>query len=412
MLLAAAFCPARAETIVLRARRVLDVETGRLLEDAVVVVKEELILSVGPTEVPPNARTINLGDMTLLPGLIDAHTHLTYDLEKNWEFQAVLEDAAELALRGARNARKTLLAGFTTIRDLGAWDFADVALARAVERSFIDGPRIIASGHALGITGGHCDVTGFSPGIREMGPEEGIADGEAEILKAVRYQIKPGARVIKTCATAGIMSFEESAGAQQYSDAELQTLVQEAARHGVRVAAHAHGTEGIKSAVKAGVASIEHGSMLDSEAIRLMKRHGTYLVPTVYTWQVPFDYPPIIARKNEEMKVHVQESVRAAIRAGVKIAFGTDAGTFPHGQNAREFAALVELGMEPIDAIRSATLHAADLLGVEDRGAIEPGRLADLIAVPGNPLQDIRVLQDVRFVMIGGRVIKARNSSR
>ncbi|MFQ5876077.1 MAG: amidohydrolase family protein [Acidobacteriota bacterium] len=393
-------------TLVIRAARMLDVTQGTIIRDAVVVVAGDRIAALGDAAAPPGARAIELGDVTLLPGLIDAHTHLTYDLQDDWIAQPVRESPPEQALRGARNARRTLLAGFTTVRDVGAYDFTDVALARAVEEGFIDGPRIVPSGHMIGITGGHCDITGFVPGVAETGPRDGIADGAAEILKAVRYQIKHGAQVIKTCATAGVMSFEESAGAQQYSDRELRAIVEEAARHGVRVAAHAHGTEGILAAVRAGVASIEHGSMLDDEAIALMKKTGTYLVPTVYTWRVPGEYPPLIRRKIEAMQVHVDGSVRAAIRAGVRIAFGTDAGTFPHGENAREFAVLVELGMTPIEAVRAATVRAADLLGVEDRGVIAPGRLADLIAVAGDPLGDVRVLEDVRFVMIGGRVVK------
>jgi imidazolonepropionase-like amidohydrolase len=393
-------------SLVLRADRLLDVEAGRILENVSVLVQGERISEVGEFEAPPSARVLDLGDLTLMPGLIDVHTHLTYDVADDWAQQPVKEGPADLALRGARNARRTLLAGFTTVRDVGAYDFSDVALMRAVERDWIDGPRVVPSGHMLGITGGHCDITGFIPGIVETGPKEGIADGEAEILEAVRYQIKHGARVIKTCATAGVMSFEESAGAQQYSDAELRVLVEEAARHGLKVAAHAHGTEGIVAAIRAGVSSIEHGSMLTDEAIAMMKEEGTFLVPTVYTWRIPGDYPPLIARKIKEMEVHVESSTRAAIRAGVRIALGTDSGTFPHGENAHEFAALVELGMTPIEAIRAGTVHAAELIGVQDRGVISPGRLADLVAVRGNPLRDVRVLEDVRFVMLGGRVVK------
>jgi imidazolonepropionase-like amidohydrolase len=398
--------PARSATVVLRAARMLDVVRGKIVEDALVVVEDERILSVNPSTPPSGARTIDLGDMTLLPGLIDAHTHLTYDVADGWITQVVVESPADLALRGARNARLTLEAGFTTVRDVGAYDFADVALARAVDRGFVAGPRIVPSGYMLGITGGHCDVTGFIPGVAEHGPLEGIADGADEVLKAVRYQIKHGARVIKTCATAGIMSFEASGGAQQYTEAELRVMVEEATRHEIPVAAHAHGTEGILAAVRAGVASIEHGSILNDEAIVLMKRKGTFLVPTLYTWRAPGDYPPLIVKKTAEMKPHVDQSVRAAIRAGVKIAFGTDSGTFPHGENAKEFAILVELGMSPLEAVRTATLRAAELLGIEDRAQIEPGRLADLIAVPGDPLESIEMLEDVRFVMFGGRIVR------
>jgi imidazolonepropionase-like amidohydrolase len=400
---------AEVEGLVLRPGHVLDVRTGRLRDDVVVRVQGDRIVAVdgAGTEELSDARVIDLPGLTLLPGLIDSHVHLTYELEGDWINQAVKESLADLALRGARNARRTLMAGFTTVRDVGAWEFSDVALARAVERGWIDGPRIIPSGNMIGATGGHCDITGFRPGIRELGPKEGIADGVDEVIKAVRYQIKHGARVIKVCATAGVMSFEHQAGALQYCQAELDAVVEEASRHDVKVAAHAHGTEGIIAAVKAGVASVEHGSMLDDEALALMKERGTYLVPTVYTWRVPGDYPEMIQRKIDEVQGFIDGSVRAAIAAGIPIAFGTDAGTFPHGHNAREFKELVDLGMTPIDAIRAATLSAVDLLGVDDRGVIEPGTLADLIAVRGNPLEDVTVLEDVPFVMIGGRVVKS-----
>jgi imidazolonepropionase-like amidohydrolase len=279
---------------------------------------------------------------------------------------------------------------------------------KAIDAGFVMGPRMIPSAHAIGITGGHCDDTGWAPGVKELGPKDGVADGVDEAVKAVRYQIKHGAKVIKVCATAGVLSFEGSVGAQQLSDAELQAIVQEAARHGLKVAAHAHGTEGIKAAVRAGVASIEHGSMIDDEAADLMKRRGTYLVPTAYLLST-FKYeslPPPIAAKAKEVVPLAQASHRRAIRAGVKIAFGTDAAVYPHGDNAREFAVYVGYGMRPADAIRTATVNAADLLGVSDRGVIAPGKLADLIAVRGNPLEDVRVLEQVPWVMKGGEVVK------
>ncbi|MFQ5746209.1 MAG: amidohydrolase family protein [Gemmatimonadota bacterium] len=401
--------PATAQSppIALRASRMLDVVRGEIVRDAVVVVQDGRIVSVGHGAPPEQARVIDLGDMTLLPGLMDLHTHLAYDLDGDFS-APVRRTAADYAIRGTRNARRTLLAGFTTVRDVGSTDFVDVALEHAVEDGLIRGPRIVPAGYALGITGGHCDVTGFAPGILELGPEQGVADGVDEVVRAVRYQIKHGAEVIKICATAGVLSFEGSVGAQQYSEAEMRAIVQEAARHGVKVAAHAHGTEGIMAAVRAGVASIEHGSILSDEAIRLMKEHGTYLVPTTYLMDViDLDIlPPLIRAKAESVIPLAIESHRRAIAAGVKLAFGTDAAVYPHGDNGREFAALVRRGMSPLAAIRSATVAAADLLGVEDRGIIEPGRLADLVAVPGNPLEDIDVMADVRFVMIGGEVVK------
>ena len=393
--------------IVLRAARMLDVQTGRIVSPAVVIIEKDRIKSVNPASVP-SGQLIDLGNVTLLPGLMDMHTHLSFDIEGNWLHRSVTDTAGDNALRGARNARTTLLAGFTTVRDVGAAEFVDVALMRAIDRDFIPGPRMFPAGHSIGITGGHCDTTGYAPGIRERGPETGVADGPDAALKAVRYQIKHGAKVIKVCATAGVLSLEGPVGAQQLSEVELRTIVEEAARHELKVAAHAHGAEGIIAAVKAGVASIEHGSILNDEAIRLMKERGTYLVPTTYLAQaIQLDaLPPPIRAKAEFILPRARQSLQLAIRSGVKIAFGTDAAVYPHGQNAREFGVLVERGMTPVDAIRTATINAADLLGVSDRGNIAPGLLADIVAVPGNPLDNIRVLEDVRFVMKGGQVYK------
>lgn len=393
--------------IVLRAARMLDVQTGRIVSPAVVVIEKDRIKSVNPATVPAGT-VIDLGDVTLLPGFIDMHTHLSGDLEGNWLNRSVTDSAADNALRGARNARKTLMAGFTTVRDLGSSNFVDVALMRAIDQDFIPGPRIFPAGHSIGITGGHCDTTGYAPGVLERGPETGVADGPDAALKAVRYQIKHGAKVIKVCATAGVLSLEGPVGAQQLSEIELRTIVEEARRHGLKVAAHAHGTEGIIAATRAGVASIEHGSILNEEAIKLMKERGTYLVPTSYlAGAIRLDaLPPPIRAKAEYVLPRARESLRLAIKSGVKIAFGTDAAVYPHGDNAREFAVLVERGMTPVDAIRTATVNATDLLGVSDRGNIAPGLLADLVAVPGNPLENIRVLEDVRFVMKGGQIYK------
>ena len=265
--------------IILRAARWLDVGAGQVRTPAVVVIQDGRITGVG-ADMPAGARTIDLGDVTLLPGLIDAHTHLTSDIEGDWVTRGVRELPADAALRGARNAKRTLEAGFTTVRDVGAGGFADIALMKAIDAGMVPGPRMIASANALGITGGHCDATGWAPGILEGGPEEGIVDGVDAAVRGVRYQIKHGARVIKICATAGVLSFDATVGAQQLSDEEMRAIVEETGRHGLKVAAHAHGTQGILAAVKAGVASIEHGSMLNDEIIALMKKRGTYLVPT------------------------------------------------------------------------------------------------------------------------------------
>lgn len=407
--LAPVFPAAAQQVTVVRAARMLDVVRGEMVAPAVVVVADGKIRSVGSGGVPAGAKIIDLGDLILLPGLIDAHTHLTGDLEGDWVTRPVRELPADAALRGARNARKTLLAGFTTVRDVGAVGFADVSLMKAIDAGMVEGPRIIPSAHAIGITGGHCDWTGWAPGVAEKGPKDGVADGVDGVTEAVRYQIKHGAKVIKVCATAGVLSFDATVGAQQLSEAELQAVVQEATRHGMKVAAHAHGTQGILAAVRAGVASIEHGSMLSDEAIDLMKRRGTYLVPTAYilTTLNPDSLPAGIGAKAAEVIPLARESHRRAVRAGVKIAFGTDAAVYPHGDNAHEFAIYVGYGMRPADAIRTATLNAADLLGVTDRAVIAPGKLADLIAVRGNPLEDVRVLQQVLWVMKDGVVVKA-----
>jgi imidazolonepropionase-like amidohydrolase len=399
---------AQEQPIAIRAARLLDVRAGRMVQNALVVVRDGRITQVGGAQ-PAGAQVIDLGDATLTPGWIDAHVHLTgAALSATSYLAAVRETAVDDALRGVANARITVEAGFTTVRNLGARGFADLALAHAIERGDIVGPHIVGAGHALSITGGHCDETGWAPGILELGPEQGVADGPDGVIEAVRRQIKYGARVIKICATAGVLSFEGPAGAQQFTQEEMRAAVEEAARHGLRVAAHAHGTEGIKAAVRAGVASIEHGSMLDDEAVRLMRERGTFLVPTSYL-TVPLlqmELPEAYMRKAREVAPHMRESLRRAIRGGVRVAFGTDAGVYPHGDNAREFAVYVEAGMSPLEAMRSATVHAAELLDVADRGAIAEGLLADLVAVPGNPLVDIRVTERPIFVMVGGVIVR------
>jgi imidazolonepropionase-like amidohydrolase len=385
----------------------LDVRDGEMIQDPVLLLGDGRITAVNPSSVPTDAPTLELGDVTLLPGFIDAHTHLTLDIEGDWVVRPVTEGPADHALRGARNARLTLEAGFTTVRDVGATGFSDVALMEAVDAGMVPGPRILPAGHSLSITGGHCEVTGFAPGVLEGGPETGVADGPWEAVEAARYQIKHGARVIKLCATAGVLSFEGPVGAQQFTEEEMRAVVEEAARHDLRVAAHAHGTEGIKAAVRAGVTSIEHGSILDDEAMALMRERGTWLVPTTcLADRIDLEgLPAPIRAKAESVMPRMRESLRRAIAAGVPIAFGTDAAVFPHGENACEFSYYVELGMSSLEALQSATVDAAELLGVEDRGALAPGMLADIVAVPGDPLADISVTEEVVFVMKGGQVV-------
>ena len=393
----------------------LDVKSGRIESNVAVVIKDGHIAAINPSSIPQDGQTVDLGDLTLMPGFIDAHVHLTVDDPLRFRALLIQENAAQIALRGAKNARTTLLSGFTTVRDVGqiypSLELITVALAEASEQGWIEAPHIIASGHALSITGGHIDPTmlvGSAEGMLELGPKYGIADGIAEVVKATRYQIKHGAKVIKIAGTAGVMSLEGPVGAQQYSAEEMHAIVEEATRHGIPVAAHAHGTEGIKAAVLAGVSSIEHRSMLSDEVISLMKEKGTYLVPTTALVELlPLEkQPPLVRAKAKSVFPLAMESVRRAIRADIKIALGTDAPFVPHGQNAKEFIALVERGMKPLEAVRAGTINAADLLGVDDRGYIAEGLLADLVAVLGNPLDDIHLLEDVRFVMKKGTIYK------
>lgn len=393
-----------------RAARMLDVVAGKIVANPEIEVVADRIVAVrtatGPW--PAGDVVIDLGDVTVAPGLVDCHTHLAFELDATSALRPVLDTPADIAIQGVKNARTTLLAGITTVRDLGSSGFTDVALMRAVERGDVVGPWIVPAGNAIGITGGHADVTGFAPGILPQSPADGVADGVDECLEAVRTQIKHGAKVIKIMATAGVLSFEEHVGAQQLSFDEMKAICDEAARHGVKVAAHAHGAEGLKAAIRAGVASIEHGSLVDDEAIALMLERGTYLVPTQYLLQRldTSKLPEVWRRKAEWLFPRKDEGLRKAIARGVKIAFGTDAGVYPHGENARELATYVAHGMTPLAAIRSATSGACELLGLSDRGSIEVGKLADLVAVPGDPLQDVRAFERVSWVMHGGRVVR------
>ena len=400
-----------AQTKVITAGGYFDAERGRIVSPANIVVNGGQIAAVNPSSLPEGAEVIDLGSMTLVPGLMDAHTHLNFDVDDGFLDAPVREKPGDFALRGAKNAKATLMAGFTTVRDMGSTGFTDVSLMHAIDRGWIAGPRMIPAGHAISITGGHCDTTGFNPGILEGDHTVGLADGVDEVLKAVRYQIKHGAKVIKVCATAGVLSFEGPVGAQQMTFEELKAAADEAHRHGIKVAAHAHGTEGIIAASEAGIDSIEHNSVMTDEAARILKKNGTWLVSTLYLAQgIPLDQLPSAIRiKAETVLPLADRSFTSSVEKELKIAFGTDAAVYPHGDNAREFAVRVGLGQSPLEALKSATIYTAELFGTPDRGDIKEGLLADIIAVEGNPLEDISVLEDVKFVMKGGEVYKGGN---
>jgi imidazolonepropionase-like amidohydrolase len=407
---------ARASTpgrVLVRPGHVLDVRTGRLLSGQTVVVDGDRIVQVAASgSIPATAAdtTIDLPGATLLPGLIDMHTHLTFDLSSLGYAGLGISTPRE-ALRGARNARRTLEAGFTTVRNLGANDYADVALRDAIADGDVVGPRIVASGPPLGITGGHCDENLLPPSFHFQGG--GVADGIEGVQHKVREVIKYGADVIKVCATGGVLSKGDDPSASQYTLEEMKAIVADAHRLGRRVAAHAHGAQGVSWASEAGVDSIEHGHLMDDAAIATLKRNGTYLVPTLFLGEYMRehlehgDVPEYSKQKMRDVTAAMKVNVGKAFAAGVKVAFGTDAAVYPHGLNAGEFHVYVELGLTPLAAIQTATLNAADLLGWADRvGAVEPGKWADLIAVDGDPTRDVTVLEHVRFVMRGGAIYK------
>src|SRR6266446_7696407 len=401
-----------AETIVIRAGRLFDAASGRMIERPVVVVKGDRVESVdgGTANPPADARVIDLGDATLLPGFIDVHTHLTINATGGG-YESLGISVPRQALIGAKNARLTLLAGFTTVRNVGAEGYSDVALRDAINAGDVIGPRMQASGPALGITGGHCDEN-LLP-IEYHVTAEGVADGVEGVQHKVREVIKYGADVIKICATGGVLSHGDNPQASQYTLEEMKAIVADAHRLGRKVAAHAHGAQGILWASQAGVDSIEHGSYIDDAGIAEMKKNGTYLVPTLYLadWFLAnaerLHVPPELIAKGREVMPAARKNIAHAFSGGVKVAFGTDAAVYPHGLNAHEFAVMVHLGLTPLQSIQAATINAADLLGWSDKiGAVESGKWADIIAVDGDPLQDVTTLERVKFVMKGGEVVK------
>jgi imidazolonepropionase-like amidohydrolase len=396
--------------VAIKAGRVLDVRSGQMLSNAFILIEGERITAVGANvTVPMGAEVIDLKTMTILPGLIDCHTHLTFE-PGMFGVVGLTRSIPRQALTGAKNARITLMAGFTTVRDVGAYGYSDIALRDAINAGDVPGPRIIASGPALGITGGHVDEN-FLP-FEFHHRADGVADGVENVMAKTREIIKYGANVIKFCSTGGVLSLGDDPKAAEFTMDEMKAIVGEAHRLGRKVAAHAHGGEGLKQAVIAGVDSIEHGSYIDDEGIRLMKEKGTYLVPTIYLtdWFME-NYeklglpPPIIAKAKEVMPA-MKKNLAHAIKQGVPIAFGTDAAVYPHGQNGREFAVLVRMGLTPLQAIQTATLNASKLVDRADSiGTIEIGKYADLIAVEGDPTKDVTELERIKFVMKGGMVV-------
>jgi imidazolonepropionase-like amidohydrolase len=398
--------------LAVHAAHVLDVRSGKMLNDQMLVIEDGKIVSSGAladAEVPSDALHIELPNATVLPGLIDAHTHLTMDPKFGYETLAL--STSRQALIGAKNARLTLLAGFTTVRNVGAQDFSDVALRDAINAGDVPGPRLLVSGPALSITGGHCD-NNMLP-FEYHATSDGVADGISAVQHKVRENIKYGADLIKVCATGGVLSLGDNPQHSQYTLEEMKAIVADAHRLGRKVAAHAHGAEGIRWAAEAGVDSVEHGSYIDDAGIAAMKEHGTYLVPTLYLGDWMIDnagltrLPPPLLAKAKEVIPAARKNIARAFAAGVKVALGTDAAVYPHGLNGREFAVMVKLGLTPLQSIQAGTVNAADLLGWSGRvGTLEPGAWADIVAVDGDPLKDITTLERVKFVMKGGEVVK------
>lgn len=414
--LVAAVCgqtPAHADgtVTVIRAGHLIDTESGRMLDAQTIVVRDGIIADVGPSvAAPAGARIVDLKGYTVLPGLMDAHTHLTIDAKNQDPLNELQHTAAERALGSLSNARAVLLAGFTTVRDLGSYRaLVDVALRDAINRGDVVGPRMYVAGAYVTITGGAGAVTGFAPDVTlPWDLRYGAANSPSEVRERVRTLAGQRVDVIKMFATGAILTHNSSPSAREATPEELAAAVDEARNFGLKVAVHAHGPDGIKAAIRAGAASIEHGTLMDDEGRTLMKEHGTYLVPTLEVREcVGTNYPQEFVTKANQIMTAQLKNFRKAVDAGVKIAFGTDIGVCPFGRNAREFNFMVQNGMTPMSAIQSATVSDADLLGISDKlGSITRGKLADIIAVRGDPLTNIRLLEDVRFIMKQGEIFK------
>ena len=404
-----------SEVTRIRAGHLVEVVAGEVLTDQLLIARGERIESVGPYDDAPV--DVDLSNHTVLPGLIDCHAHLIGEVESGHGYAALVQrTGAQEALSGVRNARDTIMAGFTSVRDVGTFRaFVDVALRDAIDAGDVLGPRMLCAGAYVTSSGGGGDVTGLAPDVDAVVPRDlrfGVANSPDEVRKVVREILHGGADFIKVIATGAVLTEGTVPSAPEFSEAEIRAGVEEAALYETHVAAHAHGAEGIKRAVRAGARSIEHGSLMDDESIALMAEHGTFLVADVWMgdWSIEQGeregWSPDVMRKLRETTDEQREGFAKAVEAGVRIAFGTDSGTYPHGMNAKQFASMVKYGMTPLEAIRSATVVAAELLGWRDRvGALEPGLLADLVAVEGDVMNDVDLLTEVSFVMKGGRVV-------
>jgi imidazolonepropionase-like amidohydrolase len=400
----------------IKAGKLIDVENGKTLINQIILVSHDSIIAVGANvSIPKNANVIDLSSYTVLPGLIDCHTHITGQPGGDYYADIFRKTPVDVAVTAHIYAKKTLEAGFTTVRDLGSAGLVDIALRNAINNGDIVGPTIYAATMFIGSTGSHGDLNGFSPYLQFNLPKgmSGVANGVEGVREQVRFNVKNGADVIKFGASAGVLSEEESVGAPQYTQEEMNAIVSEAKMWGRKTAAHAHGAEAIKMAVKAGVASVEHGSLVDAEGIALMKEHGTYLVADVYDDEYilseysKLGFPDKIINKEKLVGRLQRENFQKAVESGVKIAFGTDAGVYPHGWNGKQFKWMTRFGLSPMGAIQAATINAADLIGIKEKaGSITKGKRADIIAVKINPLEEVTSLENVNFVMKGGVVYK------
>ncbi len=406
------------QKMLLNCGKLIDVETQKVLSSQMITIDQQRISSVdSAAQYEADAQVVDLSEYTCLPGLIDMHVHLMVALSAAYELEKVTLGGPDLALLAARHAELTLMAGFTTVRDLGDRDGVTVALRKAIDKGLVIGPRVFSSGIAISSTGGHDDPTnGWRAGLRgDPGPKEGVINGASDARKAVRQRYKNGADVIKISVTGGVLSLAKNGQSAQLFDDEIEAIVATADSYGFKVAAHAHGVEGMQRAIRAGVASIEHGSLMDADTMRLMKKYGTYLVPTILAGdfvaqksKIDGYFPELVRPKAAEIGPKIQATFGRAYKAGVKIAFGTDTGVSAHGDNAQEFALMVAAGMPPMEAIVAATKNAADLLGKSDQlGSISVGKYADVVAVKGNPIEDIRLLENINFVMKNGTIYKA-----